>query len=488
MNLRHKAITGVGWSAVQNFGSQFLSLWVYLVLARILGPETFGLVALASVFVAFVQVFQEQGFTEAIVQRPALDRAHLDTAFWTNATIGLVLTLFGIAVSGPVAALFGEPRLGAILAWLAPSLLIGSLSAVQQAVLTREFAFRTLAARQLVATLAGGAVGLAMALSGFGVWSLVAQQLANQAIGLAILWFASPWRPGLQISKAHLRELFGFGINVTGFNLSNFFNRRAVDFLIGYFLGPVALGYYSIAMRILTVMIQLLTTTTTQVAMPTFSQLQQQPERLRSAFYTVTQFTSLVSFPAFLGVAALAPELVTVVFGSQWQASVPVLQILALLGLQQSVLFFNSTVLVAMGKPAWRLGINLLNAVCGLVAFAFAVHWGIVAVAAAYTLRVYLLSPVTIWAVDRLIRIELVTYLNQFIPPLIGSLAMVSAIWATRQLLLERLDPLSLLAFCLAVGAGVYLLTLRWCAPALFERAFSYVRLLLPKAAGGKIS
>ncbi|MBW4697148.1 MAG: lipopolysaccharide biosynthesis protein [Aphanocapsa lilacina HA4352-LM1] len=486
MNLRQKAVKGVGWSAIRNLGSQGISLGVYFVLARLLGPEAFGLVALAAIFVSFVQIFLEQGLPQAIVQRSQLEKAHLDTAFWANLAVGTLLTALCFASSGPVANFFHEPRVGPVVCWLSFSLFIGSFNAVQQGILTREFAFKSLAVRSLIATAVGGIVGIAMALSGCGVWSLVGQQLVSQLIGVVTLWQVSSWRPGFAVSLRHLGELLSFGVNVTAFNLSNFFNRRADSFLIGYFLGPVALGYYTIAYNILLAMTQLLTATTTQVALPTFSRLQHAPERLLSAFYTVTQFTSLISFPAFLGVAVLAPELVAVLFGEQWTASVPVMQVLSLVGIQQSVFFFNGTVLMAMGKPSWRLWLNVLNSIVGVVTFAIAVPWGIVAVAAAYVVRVYLLSPVALWAVNRLMPIDLGKYLRQFAPALVSSLGVVCTIWAVRVVFGSVLSPLALLTLASVVGAAVYALALRLSAPELFARALDYARLLVPLGAGSR--
>lgn len=488
MNLRDKAVKGVGWSAVQNFGSQGISLIIFLVLARLLGPEVFGLVAMANIFVMFVQVFLDQGLGQAIIQRTEFDDTHLDSAFWANLAVGALLMVVALLASGQVAALFHEPKLAPVVCGLAPIFLIRALIVVQEAVLTREFKFKSLATRSLVASGAGGAAGITLALLGFGVWSLVGQQLVNRLVEVATLWRVSSWRPGFKVSLKPLKELLGFGVNVTAFNLSNFFNRRSDDFLIGYFLGPVALGHYTVAYRVLTVMTQLLAATTTQVALPTFSKMQEQPERLRSAFYTVTQFTSLISFPAFLGVAVLAPELVVTLFGSQWTESIPVMEVLALVGIQQSVFFFNCTVMMAMGRPDWRLWNNMLNSIIGIVCFAIAVRWGIVAVAIAFVVRVWLLSPVSYWFVHRLITLNLGQYLRRYLPALASSVVMCAALWSVKALLGSTLGPGALLAVCAAVGTVVYALALRLGAPDIFHKLLEFSWALLPKRADARTS
>ncbi|MEJ2558700.1 MAG: lipopolysaccharide biosynthesis protein [Anaerolineae bacterium] len=355
MSLRQEAVKGVVWSIIQKWGRAAISTATFMALARLLSPDAFGLVALASVFTAFVEIFLDQGFSAAIVQRADLEREHLDTAFWITVLGGGLLTVGGIAASGLVAALFAEPRLAPILMWLSLSFVLSALSSTQSAILQRELAFKSLAARSLAATTVGGVAGISMAIAGFGVWSLVGQNLANGLAGAIVLWRASDWRPGFNLSRQHYKELFSFGVSVVGNNILKVLVRRSDDFLIGYFLGPTLLGYYTIGYRLLLVIIRLVTGIINAVAFPTFSRLQRDPKRMLRAFYNVTQYTSLLAFPVFSGLAALAPELVPALFGEKWAPSIPVMQVLALIGILQSVLFFNGSVMRASGKPSWEL-------------------------------------------------------------------------------------------------------------------------------------
>lgn len=481
MNLRQKAVKGVVWVATQNLGSQAISFIVFLLLARLLEPKVFGLLALASVFFAFMQVFLDQGFAEAIVQRHELDSEHLDTAFWTNLGIGVLLTVLGVAAAGSVANLFNQPQLVPIIRWLSLSFLFGAFSSVQQAILSRRLAFKDLALRSLIAALAGGVVGVSAAFQGFGVWSLVSQQLVNGLVGVVVLWRASDWRPGLNISTKHFKELFTFGISVMGTNMLNFFNRRADDFLIGYFLGPVALGYYAVAYRVLLVVSQLLIGTMNSLSMPIFSRLQKEPERLRQALYKAINLTSLGALPVFFGLSTLAPEIVVLVFGEQWTPSIPVMQVLFMMGLLYSGFYFNGPLIMALGKPSWNFWLNFLQAVGNVIAFAIAVRWGIVAVAAAYVIYGYLMSPAPLWVLRRLLHIELKVYLRQFTVPLLGSLVMVISIYAVKHLLENVIGSYALLAVCIGVGALVYALIILLIAPTLFRQVLDLIRLALPE-------
>ncbi|MUG93846.1 MOP flippase family protein [Scytonema sp. UIC 10036] len=482
MSIKQRAVKGILWSAIQNWGSQAASLIVFFILARLLDPEAFGLVALANIFLAFMQVFLDQGFAQVLIQRQELEPEHLDTAFWTNLAIGVLLTVTGFTTADLFANFFQKPQLASILQGFSLLFLITSFGNVQQALLEKKFAFKAIAIRWLVGTFIGGCVGVIMALCGFGVWSLVSQQLVLEFVGTFILWKSSDWRPGIKFSFKHFQQLFSFGINILGFNLLSFFNTRADDFLIGYFLGSVALGYYTIAYRVLGVMTQLLVNTGKQVALPAFSLLQKEPELFRKAFYTATQLTALVAFPTFLGMAALAPELVLLLFGKQWIPSIPVMQVLAFAGIFKAVTFFKGSVFIAMGKPSLTFWFGLLNAVLNVIGFVLAVRWGIIAVATAYVIRGYLVFPISQWVVSRLIQTPLLAYLRQFIVPLMSSLIMVIAILSAKKLLYGLVNSHTLLAICIGIGTLIYGTAIRLFSPELFQKLLSFIHLALSRS------
>ncbi len=476
-NLQQQFVKGAVWSAIQSWGRQVVSFLVFLILARLLKPEVFGLISLASVFLAFIRVLLNQGFASAIIQRQELESEHLDTAFWSNLGIGLLLTFFGVASAGFFANFFKQPELTPIIQCLSLSFLIGALSQVQNAILSRKFAFKTLALRSLVAVVVGGIVGITLAFLGYGVWRLVGQQLVNEFTGVLVLWASSDWRPKLKFSGKHFRDLFSFGVNIMGIEVLNFFNRRSDDLLIGYFLGPVALGYYTVAYRVLLIMTQLLTSSISGVALPVFSRMQEEPERMRNAFYKAVQLTAFIAFPSFFGVAALAPEIVQVIFGEQWVPSIPVMQILAVIGVLHSILYFNDPVMMAMGKPSWRLALTSMNAFANLIAFLLVVRWGIVAIAAAYVIRGYLLAMPLILVVKKLISISLQAYFRQLIPPVLASLLMVIVLLGLKQILSDLLNLQLLLGIYVAIGALAYTIIILLIAPSIFQQLFNLLPL-----------
>ena len=481
MRLKEKAAKGIVWSVIQKWGREGISSIALIILSRLLVPEAFGLVALASVFTAFINVFLDQGFGAAIVQRKELEPEHIDTAFWITILSGLLMTLGGIAGSGLIAKLFKEPNLAPVLSWLSLSFVISALSSTQIALLQRKLAFKALAARSLVAAMVGGVIGVSLAFAGFGVWSLVAQDLTSGIAGVFVLWRASDWRPSFKVSRKHYKELFTFGISVIGNNALKVLMRRSDDLLIGYFLGPVLLGYYTIGYQLLLFILRLVTEITDAVAFPAFSRLQHHPERLRNAFYRVTQYTSLLAFPVFIGLASVAPELVPAVFGVKWMQSIPIMQVLSLIGILQSVIFFNDSVLRASGKPSWEFGIMLLNSVCSVIGFLVAVHWGIIAVAASLVIVGYLLSPVSYSAVKRQIHIEIKTYLRQFAAPLLSSLLMVVVIMALKHALKpQQLNLYLELSIYILAGAATYLIFILLTARQVSYEVLDLASLALP--------
>ncbi len=479
MNIKTQTIQGVFWSAIQNWGSQGVSLLVFLILARLLQPKDFGLIAVANVFITFIQIFLNQGFSQALIQRQNIDSEHLDTAFWTQLVLGFLLTVASLIGSGWVANLFQEPQLILLIRCLSVLFFFNAFKQVQIALLGRKFAFKTLATCALFGIIISGVVGVMMAIAGFGVWSLVAQQLVYEGVGVIVLWRTSDWRPGFKFSLTHFQQLFDFGLPILGFKLVDFFNQRTDSLLIGYFLGAETLGYYAIAQRILQVMTQLLVETSSQVALSTFSRLQTDLNRFREAFYQVTKLTSLIAFPTYLGMIMLTPELVILLFGKQWLPAIPIMQILALAGLIRSVSFINESVFMAIDKPFWRFRIGLFNAVLNIIACFVAVRWGVIAIAIAFVISDYLTFPISEWVVSQLIQTPILTHLRQLIAPFVSTLIMVVVILIVKYFLQNLLNSQVLLVSCTLIGAIVYGLTIRWLAPKLWRQSLELVTLAI---------
>src|SRR5688572_25208307 len=479
--LRKEAARGVAWSALERWGSQLLGLAVFTVLARKLELEAFGVVGLVAVLLEYVRVFVDQGFSEAVVQRANLEKEHLDTAFWTGLVSGVVLGGALALAAEPIAAAFGDPDvLAPIIRWSSLALVISGLASTQMALLQRRLAFRQLAARSFVAQLLSGALAIYLAFTGWGVWALVGHGLGEAVFGVIMLWSVPGWRPGFAVRWKAFRELFAFGASIMGFKLLNLTSQRIDHLLVGSLLGPAALGFYGAAWRVFHALGKLLTSVMNRVAFPVFARLQGDPERLRRAFYEATQLTSLVTFPAFLGLAALAPDLLPFAFGEKWAASVPVMEVLAFVGILQSLTHFNGSLIKGAGKPAWRLGIASIQASVNVAAVWVGVRYGITGVAVAITAAGFALFPLGFYAVRKLTAIEPLRYARQFVAPLLAAALCVAVALAVRRALPDAAVSARI---ALAVGAGAlaYGLGLRLLAPGLWRRAQGLLRGLLPR-------
>jgi O-antigen/teichoic acid export membrane protein len=461
---KEKIVRGVAWASVANWGCQLLSFGVYTGLARLLNPQAFGLVALAGVYIAFIQAFVTQGFGTAIIQRGELKEEHLDSAFWiAMATAGLFCCL-SLALASPIAHLFKEPRVAPVIGWLSVSFVFYALSAVPTAILNREVDFRALAIRGLIVTGVGGAVGLAMAFQGWGVWSLVGQQLVGAVLGCLCLWRAVSWRPRLRISTAHLRDLYTFSLSITGNDILWFFSQKSDQTLVGYGFGPVALGPYSLASRISTLLHDGIVGPFQSVAFPAFSKLQSDPVRLARALYKFCEVSSFVSLPVFAGLAVIAPELVPWLFGARWTPAVPILQGLALYGAVRVVLSFVHPLMLAKGRAGLYLLMSIVQSVLTFAGCLLAVRWGPVAVALSMAASMFLFGAIVLAVGARLLEVRARPLLRSFVHPVLCSLLMLAAVGILRGSVHRSLASAGTLAVCVVGGIVVY------CATALLLR------------------
>ncbi len=474
--LRERAVHGGVWSVAEALGSRVITTVVFLVLARLLDPEAFGLVALALVFIALTRIFVDVGFGSAIVQRTDLTRAHLDTAFWTSIVLGLALGGALLAVSAPVADALGTPRLAPVLQALSSVVVIGSLTSTATAVLRREFGFDRLAARMFLGAVVGGVAGVTAALLGAGVWALVVQAVVQTTVGTVALWAVTPYRPGLAVSRSAFRDLFGLSSSVLGMSLLNFVSKRSDDLLIGTVLGATQLGLYSVAYRLLNIMIEVLTRAIELVALSAFSRLQDDKARLARAYGQAVSTIAALAAPSYVLVLVLAPDIIEVSVGDRWAAAVPVMQALSLAGIAHSLGATTTTLLVSQGRARTALGLTTATTVLNVVGFAVAVSFGIVAVALAHTVRAFVILPVSAVLSRRILGFSWRSWFGYLAPATVSALAMAGVIELLRRFALDDMDPLARLALLVPLAGLVYALLLRVLSPSQFRSLVDVAR------------
>jgi teichuronic acid exporter len=343
----------VKWAFVVNTGRRSINMLFTVLLAALLGPRPFGVVAMALVYLGLIELVLEQGLSTAIIQREDLEPGHLDSAFWMNFVWCLLLAGVSVAASGWWADVNDTPELAGVIRALSLMLVLTGLLIVQQAVLIRELDFKTLAIRSNIASLLGGGLGLALALAGAGVWSLVAQQLTMEGTAAVLLWRLGSWRPRLRFSPAHARQLLAFSADVFVGNVGNFVARRADALLMGIFFGPVAVGLYRLADRFVDVLLDFTTRPVASVSLPVLARLTHDPPALRRALASCFRTTLLLTIPGMLLLAATSGELLSVL-GPEWAAASDPLRLLALVGIGQAVALFSGPVLYALARPRLR--------------------------------------------------------------------------------------------------------------------------------------
>ncbi len=382
------------WALVQNGGRQLVSTLVFLALARFfLTKDEFGLVALASLSITFLNVLVRQGLGTAIIQRREIRDIHLDSAFWANLIAAIALTLAVVAMADDIALLLGDIRVSPILKVLSIGMVITSLSLTHEAILSRELRFKSLAIRTLAASIASGAAGMGYALAGGGLWSLVAMQLTASVTGLAVLWWASRWRPRLRFSASAFREMLPMSASMTGVALVSTLNDLIDQFVIGRMLGAPSLGVYVVAQKVVKLLVMVFVQTFTSVALPGFSRLDGDKDRTRNAFLRATGIATFVAFPVFLGLAVTADLAVPLLFGDGWDEAPAVMSVLCLWAAIGAVNYFFAPVLVAVGQGNEVFKNSLLGAVLLVVFAVLGAEFGVAGVAAGVLLKSVFMIP-----------------------------------------------------------------------------------------------
>ena len=409
---QRKIVRSVGWVVAERWGSRLLTLVVFAFLARMIDPSAFGLIALASSVIAILQVVVESGFAKALIQVRELGPKDASTAFWTSMVLAIVL-YSGLFLSAPLlAAMLGSPELALVLRILGVSLPIAALSQTPAALLERDFQFRILSVRQLVAASAGFIVAIPVAILGGGVWALVAQIVATSTVGVIVLWSTTSWRPRFEFSVASLRTLWPTGIGIMGTELLDAVQGNIDKLIIGLFFPAEVLGYYYLAQRVGLVLIELVTTVIARVSLTTFSRLQHDPERLNRAFRQMTFYAGAVGILPFTLVAVFAPQLIPAVFGDGWHQSIWMLWMLAPGWALGAVMYFDRTVLLATGNPRSAFWLAMLQNAVGIGLVFALLPFGIVGVLISRWARVFV-WPVRLWVLKRKIDLDLGRYLMQ---------------------------------------------------------------------------
>lgn len=439
------------------------------VLAALLGPRDFGLISIALIYIFFLQMFLDQGLATALIQRKDLEQEHLDAVFWMDLGLSLVLLLMSGVLGRWWAKVNHAPEAALIISVISVSIVIEALSVVQTALLRRQMDFKSLSIRTNASVVLSGAVGIGMALAGFRVWSLVAQQIVRDLTALILLWKLSPWRPRFEFSWKHLKDLLGFSIPNFMAQLANFTDVQAGAILLGLFFGPIAVGLYRLADRFSNCVVVMATSSIQAVSLPEFSRLQDNPAELRKSALSCIRLSSTITLPALAGLGAISGSLMAVV-GAQWAPASNVLKVLCALSMSIIFAFFTGPLMQALARTRevaileWtRTAVGvLLLVVAGFLVHGRSVNWQIMGIALArFANGVFIVTPVFLYILMRLCGISLRDLVTAVTPSFLSSASVVGAVTLVHYFgLPANGKPLISLALEVATGGVVGLAVL----------------------------
>lgn len=344
----------VKWAYILKWSEQLIGMAFMVVLARILGPKDFGIIAIAMVYIAFLQeIVLEQGLSMAIIQRKGLEQDHLDTAFWAILGLSIVLALLSIGLSRWWAYLNHEPILFNVLVTLSALIPLKGLVLVQEAILQRKMDYRLITLRTGGGVLVGGVVGILMAINGYGVWALVGQKLMETLIGVILLWVFSNWRPGFSFSIVHLKQLLNFSLGVVLGKLAIFISRRVDAIMIGIFFGPVTVGIYRFADKIVGSLEEIAVRSIHTVSVPEFSRYQSDDNKLKQSVEKCLHATAMIAFPLLTTLSLISYDLARLM-GDKWLDAAEPVRIFCLIGILNGLTLYTPPVLLAKGKVYTR--------------------------------------------------------------------------------------------------------------------------------------
>lgn len=378
ISLRHRATSGLLWSALERFGQQGCSFVVQLVLARLLAPEEFGLIAMVAVFVSIGTMLADAGFSRALIQCKEVSDTDLSTVFYFNLA-GAVVFAFVLGVSAPsIAAFYQVEQLALILKVLGAALVLDSIGAVHRTLLTRDLLFKSLFLASLPATLVSGGIGIVMAATGYGVWALVFQSLSMKLFNSLFLWRQSGWLPSMVFSFASLRALFPYGsrLAVSGV-IDSIFNNLYV-LVIGKLFPPSQVGYFQRARAFQMLPVHNIQMVLGRVCFPLFSAMQGEPERMKRGVSIAIQLSCLLVFAGMALLAAISEDLILLLIGEPWLPCVPYLKWLCVAGAIYPLHAMNLNVLAALGRADLVLRLDIIKKLFLVANIILTVRYGII--------------------------------------------------------------------------------------------------------------
>ena len=376
-SLKGKTIHGVIWSLIDNVSSSGVIFFVGIILARLLTPEEYGVMAMVSIFIAISNSIIDSGFSSALIRKVKVKPIEYNTVFYFNLLISLLLYICLFFISPFIALFFREPILCEVMRVIGLILIINALSIIPYTIFVREINFKTQTIISLIASVGSGVIGVWMAFSGQGVWSLVGQQLGRQCLNTLFLWFFCHWKPTVSFSMTAFKEMFGFGSKLLLSGLLDTIYKDIYYIVNGRCFSSSILGQYTRAKQFSMVFSTNLTTVVQRVSFPVLSSIQDDSIRLREAYRKVIKSTMLVSFACMLGLAAIAKPLLILLISDKWLPAVYFLQIVCFSNMLYPLHAINLNILKVKGRSDVFLKLEVIKKVLAIFPILVGVYLGI---------------------------------------------------------------------------------------------------------------
>jgi O-antigen/teichoic acid export membrane protein len=386
-SLRAAAEIGLAWTVLSRWGSRLAGLAALVIVARYLDPGQFGLAALTTSVLMLVQVLAEAGFATYLVGSRRNDQRSLSTAFWVNLLLAGLLGGLVVLGAPTLERVFGVPGLAGTLRWVPLALVAIGASAVPAALLQQRLRFKGLAVRQLAGVLAGAVLAVVLAMAGAGVWALVAQSIVQYVVGAVVLLATARWRPSLVIDLRALVPMASFGSKTAATALLAQIRDRVEDFMLGSTAGAAAVGHWSVASRLTRLIVDLTNSVLQTLSLPLLAQLNHDREQMNGAYARMLSVSMVAVAPALTLTAITAPDLIPLLVGDQWTATILPAQLIALTGVVAGVSTYDRAYYFAAGRPGIELALSITLLAPAVLTIAVGARYGITVLAAVSLVR-----------------------------------------------------------------------------------------------------
>lgn len=421
-SLKQKTTKGLFWSSVERFSNQGVSFIFSIILARILAPSDFGIVAMIGIFFAVAQSFVDSGFSNALVRKTDRREEDLSTCFYFNIGVGIVAYIVLFLIAPFIADFYNQPILSPIIRITGFGVVLNSLCVVQQALFTIKIDFKSQAKVTLSATIISGIVGVVLAYQGYGVWALVWQGVVMSLVRMGLLWLMSKWRPKAGFSKDSFHYLFGYGSKLLASGLLDTIYNNIYPIVIGKFYSPAQLGNYSRALSFAQLPSSNITSILQRVTFPVLSTIQDDLPRLQTNYRRLLKLSAFIVFPLMMGLAAVAFPLIRIVLTPKWEGCSFYLQIICFALMWYPIHAINLNLLQVKGRSDLFLRLEIIKKIVGVCIMCITIPLGITAMCIGMVASSFIALFINTFYTGKFIDIQYLKQMRDLLPIFVNSL------------------------------------------------------------------